>query len=75
MLVLCQRLETRIEQRAAQATLKGEQVVKKAEKMDNPPEKTNAENKNFYEDFSDEDDSFITDLEEREVNISFKLMK
>lgn len=73
MLVLCQRLETRIEQRAAQATLKGEQVVKKAEKMDNPPEKTNAENKNFYEDFSDEDDSFITDLEEREMRTFGKL--
>ncbi|KAK3915618.1 Dynein regulatory complex subunit 2 [Frankliniella fusca] len=73
LITLCKRLETRIEQKAAQATLKEEQELNIAETAGNPPEKIDINDKKIHEYFSDDDDSFISDLEEREMRTFGKL--
>lgn len=66
MLVLCQRFETKVEQRAAQVAVTSELSSSIKEPLTNLQTKVETKAKKIH-DISDEDDIFIPDLEEKEV--------
>lgn len=70
MLVLCQRFESKAEQRAPWATLKNEQHNTKSLPPADIQIKNDSEEKTSFEEFSDdEDEGSIYYLEEKEVGI------